>query len=145
MSDLYLSLKSSVTNWIYSIAQQLDDTEIFDFDSTADEEVLEQKDLLGPIEFYVSSSESLAEVGFKVAACTYEDPQIQRLNKMVNTVLNHCAGKTVTIPILHYETGVPIGILTSDGDFMTSPVVRLQSRTRPFQTTALMFTLTLTF
>lgn len=144
--DLYLSTKASVSNWIYEIGQSLDSpAEVFDFDSTADEEDIDQKDFVGPIEFYLSSSETLGEVGFKVAACTYNDPQIQRLNKAINEIVNRCSGKNITIPILHHDTGMPIGILSSDGEFMVSPVVRLQSRTRPFQTVSLIFNLTLSF
>lgn len=144
--DLYLSLKASISNWIYSIGQQkAPEVKVFDFDATAEEEDIPQEDYLGPIEFYVSADGTLGEVGFKVAACTHEDPQIQRLNELINRVVNNCMGKNVTIPVLHYDTGTPIGILASDGGFMASPVVRLQSRTRPFQTVSLLFNLTLTF
>jgi len=95
---------------------------IFDFDSTADEENIEQEDFLGPLEFYVSARDTMGEVGFKVAACTHSDPQIQRLNDLVNQVVENCAGKTVTIPILHHQSGHPLGFMASDGGFMASPV-----------------------
>ena len=143
--DLYLSIKASISNWIYGIGQELTPTvEVFDFDSTGDEEDIPQQDHLGPIEMYVTAEGTLGEVGFKVAASTYNDPQIQRLNEAINKVINRTAGRVVTIPILQHDTGTPIGMLASDGGFMASPVVRL-NKTRPFQTVSLVFNLTLTF
>ena len=143
--DLYRSLKASISNWIYSITEDLTDFEVFDFDAVVEEEEFDQRDYLGPIEFYVAGEQTLGEVGFKVAACTYEDPGIGRLTEAVNQVVNRCAGKSVVIPILHYDTGYPLGKLASDGTWLAAPVVRLQSRTRPFQTVALNFKLTLGF
>ncbi len=139
--DLYLSTKASVLNWIGKITQ---DATLFDFDGTAEEEGLEQVDLIGPLEFYMDSAETLISVGFKIAIVTHEDPQIQRLNKLMNAVANATRGKVVRAPILHHSTGNPIGFMTSNGNVLIAPVVRLPSKTRPLQTLALNFKMTLT-
>lgn len=146
MADLYLSIKKSIHAWTYDIGQGLNPPiESFDFDATAEEEEIAQEDLIGPIELYTSGGETLGEVGFKVVGCTHNDPQIQRLNILINEIVNHVGGRVVTIPILHHETGVPLGMLSSDGNFFVGPVVRLPSKNRPFQTVSLLFNLTLTF
>lgn len=138
--DLYLSVKASMSNWM----DKLTSAKLFDFDSTAEEESLPQVDIVGPLEFYMEVSETTGTVGVKVACVTWEDPQIQRLNSLINSVMNGCQGKTVRLPILHHTTGNPIGHMVSDGNVLASPVVRLQSRTRPLQTVALNFKMTLT-
>jgi len=145
-TDLYLSIKASISAWLFDIGQGLDTpAEVFDFDSTAEEEDLPQEDMIGPLEFYVSAKDTLGTVGFKAAMMTHNDPQIQRLNQGINAIVDKCAGKIVTIPILHHTSGAPIGILASDGGFLASPVVRLKSKNRPLQTVSLDFNLTLTF
>ena len=138
--DLYLSTKASLLNWI----SKLNSSKLFDFDSTSEEEELEQVDLIGPMEFYMDANNTLASVGVKIVACTFSDPQIQKLNVIINDIMNGSQGKKVRIPILHYTTGNPIGFMVSDGSVLTAPVVRLKSRTRPFQTVAINFKLTLT-
>lgn len=138
--DLYLSVKASLSNWIDSLTT----AKVFDFDSTAEEEFLPQEDLVGPIEFYMEVSETTGSVGVKVAVVTHEDPQIQRLNGLINDIMNGCQGKTVRVALLHYDTGNPIGFMVSNGTVLASPVVRLQTRTRPIQTVALNFKMTLT-
>jgi len=138
--DLYSSVKASMSNWIDGLTGAY----LFDFDSTAEEESLPQRDIVGPLEFYFEADDSLGAVGVKVAAVTHEDPQIQRLNRLINDIMNGCQGKAVRIPILHYETGAPLGFMVSNGNVLASPVVRLQSRTRPLQNVALNFKMTLT-
>lgn len=139
-NDLYLSTKASILNWINKMTAD----QIYDFDAVPEEEELEQIDLIGPIEFYMDFAETLSTVGFKIAACTHSDPQIQRLNNMVNSIINNMMGKSVRIPILHHTTGTPLGFMTSNGSFHTSPVFRIKSRTRPFQTVSVIMKLTLT-
>jgi len=138
--DLYLSVKASMSNWI----DDLTNAKVFDFDSTAEEESLPQVDLVGPLEFYMEVNDTMGTVGVKVAVVTHEDPQIQRLNSLINEVMNGCQGKAVRIPILHHEKGNPLGYMVSSGNVLASPVVRLQTRTRPLQSVALNFKMTLT-
>ena len=138
--DLYLSVKASLSNWM----DTLTDAQIFDFDGTAEEEDLPQESLVGPLEFYMEVDRTTGTAGVKVAAVTHSDPQIQKLNVLINNIVNGCRGKTVHIPLLHYDTGTPIGYMASNGSVLIGPVVRLQSRTRPLQTVALNFKMTLT-
>lgn len=146
MADLYLSIDASIMKWIYSIAEALDSpTELFDFDAVADEEELEQKDLVGPINYHMMVDETLAEVGFKIAVCTYQDKQNQRLKKAINSIVNLSSGKVVNIPIVDHQTGNPIGTLTSNGEYYVSPVERVKSRTRPIQFVGFSFRLNLSF
>jgi len=138
--DLYLSVKASLSNWMDTLTS----AQLFDFDSTAEEESLPQVDLVGPLEFYMEVNDTMGTVGVKVAAVTHEDPQIQRLNGLTNDIMNGCQGKAVRVPILHFEKGIPLGYMVSSGNVLGSPVVRLQTRTRPLQTVALNFKMTLT-
>lgn len=138
--DLYLSVKASLSNWVDTLTS----AQVFDMDSIAEEEGLPQEDLVGPLEFYMEVNDTLGTVGVKVAVVTHEDPQIQRLNSLINDVMNGCQGRVVQIPLLHYDSGNPIGYMVSNGSVLASAVVRTQTRTRPIQTVALNFKMTLT-
>lgn len=144
--DLYLSAKATVQKFCVDVGKNLEPVvDGFDFDSTSEEELLPQADLIGPMEFYISSSSGMMMCGFKITAVTFDDPDIIRLSAATNMAVNAVRARGLKFPIIHYKTGAQLGTFTMDEDFYVNPVVRLPSKSRAMQSVAVVLRADLVF
>ena len=130
-NDLYLHAQASLFAILQSLKINLSaispNLTVFKWDAANDATSLPETDLIGPFKMIVTNEDGLLTVAAQIVVCTLNDPNLFRLDEIINQVFNHFAPNK-RLPLVDARTGAPLGILVVSDETTVLPVERANSR-----------------